>query len=123
VRSAEDDWPVPDASVDVVLGLAMLEFVEHLDAAFDEIARCLVPFGRALVTVEDIVDADGHARPEREDRYGRVPLWRRSWDDVDLCVPPGLQVVRHERCDAYRVLELGFTCAYHVIEFERRADV
>lgn len=123
VHAAEDEWPMPDASVDAVVALAMLEFVETLDRAFDEIQRCLTPFGRAIVSIEDVVDADGVARPSHEVRYGRFPLWRRSWDDVDLCIPPGLRVVRREKRDAYRVLELGFTCTYHVVELERVPDV
>lgn len=119
VHPAEDEWPVQDGTVDAVVALAMLEFVENLDQVFDEIARCLAPFGRALVSVEDVFDADGTERPAHERRYERFPLWRRTWDDVDLCIPPSLRVVRRGRRNAYKVLELGFTCAYHVFELAR----
>lgn len=112
-------WPRDDASADVVLCLAALEFVPDLDVAFDELARVLTPGGRALITVEDVVDAGGIERPEREERYGRFPLWRRTWDDIDVCLPPALEVVRRERLPGYTVLELDFTCAYHVVELSR----
>lgn len=112
-------WPRGDASADIVMCLAALEFVPDLDAAFDELARVLAPGGRALITVEDVLDTAGVERPEREERYGRFPLWRRTWDDIDVCLPPALDVVRHQRLAGYTVLELDFTCAYHVVELSR----
>ncbi len=117
--AADATWPLPDGSVDVVFCLAVLEFVERLDAALDEAARVLRPGGRLLFTAEDLTDSEGNPREARELRYDRFPLWRRSIEDIDLCVPPGLDVVRRERVRGYRVLELGFTCAYHVWECVR----
>lgn len=117
--SAEGPWPFEDQSFDAVVALAMLEFVPELDEALDELWRVLRPGGTALVSVEDRVDWDGTQRPETELRYGGFPLWRRSWDDVRLCIPPGLDVVRRERAPGYTVLEEGFTTAYWIVELRR----
>ncbi|TVR03581.1 MAG: class I SAM-dependent methyltransferase [Deltaproteobacteria bacterium] len=120
VHDAGQPWPFPDGSFDVVFAFGMLEFVEQLDRAFDELGRVLAPHGRALVSVEDIVDWEGEQRPGMELRYGRFPLWRRTLEDVDVRLPPGLDIVTARRQPAYVVLELGFTTAYHVIELVRR---
>lgn len=114
--NAGEPWPVPDESVDVVFALAMLEFVEHLDVALDELHRVLRPGGRALFTVEDRVDWGGVERDAYEHRYEEVPLWRRTREEVELSMPPGLEAVRIERVRGYEVLELGFVTAYWVVE-------
>lgn len=121
VCSASERWPVEDAGADVVFALAMLEFVEHLDLALDEAARCLRPGGRALVSVETVVDWAGLPREPYELRYNEFPLWRRTSEEIELAIPPGLRVVRRERVRAYTVLERGFTCAYEVLELQREA--
>lgn len=120
VAGAGDEWPFPDAAFDRVLVLAMLEFVERLDRALDELARVMRPGARALVTVEDVVDAAGIGREAFELRYGQVAIWRRTREELEMCVPPGCDVVRWERVPAYTVLERGFTCAYHAVEIVRR---
>lgn len=119
VCSASERWPVQDEEADVVFGLAMLEFVEHLDLALDELARCLRPGGRALVSVETVQDWAGIDREPFELRYNEFPLWRRTSDEIELAIPPHLAVVRRERVRAYTVLERGFTCAYEVLELHR----
>jgi SAM-dependent methyltransferase len=117
VQAADDPWPLPDGHCDWILALAMLEFVPDLDRFFDEVVRVLAPWGRALVTVEDVVNWEGQPMPSRDVRYGRFPLWRRTWDEIDLCLPPGLVCVRRERIAGYRVDEdPAFICAYHVLE-------
>jgi len=121
VASAGEPWPFASARFHSVTMLAMLEFVERIDLAFDELQRVMRTGGRALVSVEDVCDWDGTRRPEREERYGRFPLWRRSLEDVEICLPPGLDVVTTSRVRAYTVIELGFTCAYWVLELERNA--
>lgn len=117
--SADAAWPLEDATVDAAVALAMLEFIPELDEAFDELARVLRPWGSALVTVEDIVDWHGNEHPAQEMRYGEFPLWRRTREDIELAVPPGLNLVRVERRAGYTVLEEGYTCAYWVIELQR----
>ncbi|MFT4702575.1 MAG: ubiquinone/menaquinone biosynthesis C-methylase UbiE [Bradymonadia bacterium] len=119
VMSASATWPADDDSVDVAFALAMLEFVERLDLALDELGRVLRPGGRALVTVEDRHDWGGIEREAHERRYGEFSLWRRSREEVELCLPPGLEVVREDRVKGYLVLERGFTCAYWVLELRR----
>jgi len=117
--SAAGAWPFEDQSFDVIVALAMLEFVPELDETLDELWRVLRPGGTALVSVEDRVDWGGTERPGTELRYGGFPLWRRTWDDVRLCIPPGLEVVRCERVPGYTVLEEGFTTAYWIVELRR----
>lgn len=119
VADAGQPWPVDDASADVVLAIAMLEFVERLDLALDEVARVLRPGGVALLTVEDVRDWAGIEREPMELRYNEFPLWRRSADAVEECIPPGLEVEHASRVKAYTVLERGFTCAYHVRRLRR----
>lgn len=114
--NAGESWPVADESADVVLALAMLEFVENLDVALDELHRVLRSGGRTLFTVEDRVDWGGVERPAYEHRYGEVSLWRRTREEVELCMPPRLELVRCERVRGYEVVELGFVTAYWVIE-------
>ncbi len=115
VQSADDPWPAPDAAVDLAFALAVLEFVPELDVALDEAARVLKPHGRLLFTCEDRHDMAGDLRPARELRYGEFPLWRRSAEEVEMCIPPGLEIVRMERDRGYHVVEYGFTAAYHVV--------
>ena len=119
MASAADDWPYEDGAFDRVVAIAMLEFVERLDSALDELSRVLAPGGRALVSVEDLRDAGGTERERQELRYGRFPLWRRTFDDLDVCIPPELEIVCAERVRAYTVIERGFACAYHVVELAR----
>lgn len=117
--AADDIWPFADNSFDKVTSLAMLEFVEELDVALDELVRVLKPGGRALITVEDTTDWLGESKPAYELRYGEFPLWRRSFDVVEASLPPGARIVRHERARGYEVLELGFITGYLVIEIEK----
>ena len=117
VASASESWPFEDGRFDAVICLAMLEFVPKLDFALDEIERVLRQGGRALVSVEDLVDLGGIEREPVERRYDRFNLYRRTREDLELCVPPGLQLVRLERVPGYTVLERAFTCAYWVAEF------
>lgn len=112
VHSVDEPWPIADNSIDRIVCIAVLEFVEHLDRVFDEIARVLVPGGRALISVEDIVDAGGVTREPFELRYDELPLWRRTQDDVEMALPPTLQAVRYERQPGYEVEEQDFTCTY-----------
>lgn len=119
VAGAGEEWPFEDAAFDRVFAIAMLEFVEHLDRALDELARVLRPGGRALVTVEDRTDMGGIEREAHELRYGRFSLWRRDAEELEMSIPPSLRVVRTERRPAYTVLERAFTCAYWVAELER----
>ena len=116
VHSADRPWPFEDAAFDRVIALAMFEFVRDLDVGLDELARVLRPNGRAIFTAEDVVDAHGIEREAHEHRYERIDLWRRTRDEVELCVPPGLTIERIERRPAYTVIERGFTCAYWVVE-------
>lgn len=117
--SAAGPWPFEDQSFDTIVALAMLEFVPELDETLDELWRVLRPGGMALISVEDRTDWGGVERPETELRYGGFPLWRRTWDDVRMCIPPGLDIVRSERTPGYTVLEEGFTTAYWIIELRR----
>lgn len=117
--SAADPWPFASDAFDKVTALAMLEFIEALDAAFDELVRVLRPHGRALVSVEDRVGWDGKDLGPYELRYDEFPLWRRTLEEVDLHLPPNARIVRAERQRGYEVVELGFTTAYHVLEIEK----
>lgn len=117
--SAEAIWPFPTDEFDKVTCLAMLEFVEHLDVALDELLRVMKPGGRALFSVEDRIDWLDTDRGGYELRYGEFPLWRRSLEEVKLYLPPGAKIVKSERQRGYEVTELGFTTAYHVIEIEK----
>lgn len=120
VASAGTEWPAEDRSADRVIALAMLEFVEALDVALDECRRVLRPGGRAIVSVEDRIDMGGIEREAHERRYDRFDLFRRSREEFEMYLPPGLHVLRMERKPAYTVLERAFTCAYWVAELERR---
>lgn len=119
VASASDAWPFPTDAFDKITALAMLEFVESLDEALDELGRVLKPGGRALFSVEDRVDWLDRDRGGYELRYGEFPLWRRSREEVELCLPPHTRLVRYERRRGYEVVELGFITAYHVLEIEK----
>jgi SAM-dependent methyltransferase len=46
-----DTWPVVDSSVDLVLCTETMEHVANPDVLLNEISRCLVPGGTALLTV------------------------------------------------------------------------
>ena len=119
VGSASGEWPYPNESFDTVICLAMLEFVERLDTALEELTRVLKVGGTALFSVEDLVDYAGNQRDPMEMRYDEFPLWRRTREELELSVPASLELQRVERQAAYTVLELGFTCAYHVVEARR----
>ncbi len=119
ISSATEAWPVETGGADRVIALAMLEFVQELDRALDELKRVMAPRARALVSVEDVVDMGGISREVHERRYDRFDLWRRSKDTFEMCIPPGLEIVRMERVPAYTVLEQAFICAYWVAELER----
>ena len=45
-----------------------------------------------------------------------VSLWRRTREEVEASMPPGLEIVRCERVRGYEVLELGFVTSYWVVE-------
>lgn len=117
--SAAETWPFTDERFDKVTALAMLEFVEHLDIAFDELSRVMRPNGRALLSVEDVVDWHGNTLPVMEMRYDSFPLWRRTLDEIDLNLSPRLKIRRVERQRGYEVIEHGFTTAYHILEIEK----
>lgn len=119
VGAADDTWPFPDAGFDKVTCLAMLEFVEELDVALDELVRVLKPGGRALFSVEDTTDWLGEPKPNYELRYGEFPLWRRGIDVVEASLPPNTRIVRYERVRGYEVMELGFITGYLVVEIEK----
>lgn len=119
VGSAAGQWPFADESFDRVTALAMLEFVENLDEALDELWRVLKPGGRALFSVEDRVDWSDVDRGAYELRYNQFPLWRRHWEDVELSIPPHTRLIKHARCRGYEVIELDFVTAYHVVEIEK----
>ena len=120
--AGEAPWPFPDRSFDRVFALAMLEFVESLEVAFDELHRVLAPGGRALVSVEDVRDWEGRERPRRELRYGEFLLWRRAAEELEQYLPPGLSIERVERVRGYEVVEYGFTAAYLAVELVRDWD-
>lgn len=117
--TAAGEWPWEDEAFDRVLCLAMLEFVEDLPEALDELARVLAPGGRALLSVEDVFDAEGIARPPVEERYGALTLWRRDRETLEASLPPTLTVRRIESLPGYLVDEHGFVCSYWVAEVER----
>ena len=119
VASASEAWPFEDGRFDAVVCLAMLEFMPELDFALDELSRVLARGGRALVSVEDLIDLGGISREPVERRYDRLNLYRRTRAELELCVPPGLDIVRVERVHGYTVLERAFTCAYWVAELEK----
>ena len=119
VGSADQPWPFMDASMDAVVSLAMLEFVEALDFALDELVRVLKPGGRALFSVEDVVDWLDVERPRYELRYGSFPLWRRDLEEVTDLLPPGVRVVRSERVRGYEVDELKTITTYLVVEIQK----
>lgn len=123
VVDADAAWPIFDATIDAAFSLAMLEFVEHLDRALDELQRVLRVGGTALITSEDRIDATGVEREPFEMRYDRFGLWRRTAAEIEECVPPGLDIVRHERTPGYLVEHRGFRCAYHVVELVRNDRV
>lgn len=118
-QSADSPWPFMDGSLDAVVSLAMFEFVEDLDVALDELVRVLKPGGRALFSVEDVVDWNDIERPRYELRYGSFPLWRRTLEEVDLLLPPGVRIVRSERVRGYEVDELKTITTYLVVEIEK----
>lgn len=118
VQSVDEPWPIADNSIDRIVCIAVLEFVEHLDRVFDEIARVLVRGGRALISVEDTVDTGGVTRERFELRYGELPMWRRTQDDVEMALPPNLKAIRYERQPGYDVEDQGFTCSYLFAELE-----
>lgn len=121
VASAAKPWPFEAARFDAVIALAMLEFVPELDFALDEVARVLRPGGRALISVEDLVDRGGIEREAVERRYDRFELYRRTPDELEMSVPPGMELVRVEKIAGYTVLERAFTCQYLVAELVRSA--
>lgn len=121
VHSVDDPWPIADASVDRVVCIAVLEFVEHLDRVFDEIARVLRPGGRSLVSTEATHDSEGRPLEHFELRYGELPLWRRSEEEMEMALPPKLVSRRYECRPAYHVDEHDFTCVYRFAELERLA--
>ncbi len=119
VASAGEAWPFESERFDAVIALAMLEFVEELDVALDEIGRVLTRHGRAIVSVEDVVDCGGLQREAVERRYDRFNLYRRTREEFEMSLPPSLRVAKMERLPAYTVLERAFTCAYWVAELEK----
>lgn len=71
------DLPLADASVDTVIGHAVLHHLPDLDAAFTEFARVLRPGGLVLFAGEPSSLGDRIARIPKG-AAGRVaPLWRR----------------------------------------------
>lgn len=119
VVSVDQEWPYLDGSFDIVVCLAVLEFVPEPDRALDELARVLREGGRALVSFDDILDWDENLRPAHEVRYDEIPLWRWTADEIALFIPPQLDIVRLGRIRAYHEPELGVTAAYHVLELVR----
>lgn len=119
VGSAASGWPFPTDGMHKITCLAMLEFVEHLDVALDELVRVLKPGGRALFSVEDRIDWLDNDRGGYELRYGEFPLWRRDLEEIELSLPPQARIVERKRVRGYEVMELGFITAYHVIEIEK----
>lgn len=118
-QSADDAWPYPDRAFDAVISLAMFEFIEALDSALDEMVRVLKPGGRALFSVEDVVDWLDVERPRFELRYGSFPLWRRTLEEVEDLLPPGVHIVRSERVRGYEVDELKTITTYLVVEIQK----
>ncbi|MFT6398860.1 MAG: ubiquinone/menaquinone biosynthesis C-methylase UbiE [Bradymonadia bacterium] len=119
IASARESWPFESERFDAVVALAMLEFVQEFDVALDEIGRVLKRHGRALVSVEDIVDCGGIEREALERRYDRFNLYRRTREEFEMSLPPSVRLVRMERIPAYTVLERAFRCAYWVAELEK----
>jgi SAM-dependent methyltransferase len=62
--------PVPDASVDLVVGHAVLHHIPDLDAAFREVLRVLRPGGRFVFAGEPTRLGDRYAR-----RLGQATWW------------------------------------------------
>ncbi len=62
--------PVPDASVDLVVGHAVLHHIPDLDAAFREILRVLRPGGRFVIAGEPTRLGDRYAR-----KLGQATWW------------------------------------------------
>jgi SAM-dependent methyltransferase len=62
--------PVPDASVDLVVGHAVLHHIPHLDTAFREILRVLKPGGRFVFAGEPTRLGDLYAR-----KLGQATWW------------------------------------------------
>ena len=84
--------PVPDASVDLVVGHAVLHHIPDLDAAFREILRVLRPGGRFVFAGEPTRIGDRYARALGRatwwattslTRLGPLQGWRRPQAELD----------------------------------------
>jgi ubiquinone/menaquinone biosynthesis C-methylase UbiE len=120
VHSVDEPWPVPDASVDRVVCIAVLEFIPKIEEVFDEIDRVLRPGGKALISVEAKTDAEGREMPAYELRYGELPMWKRTQEEVEMALPLTLRSTRYETQPAYKVVEYDYTCMYHFAELEKQ---
>jgi SAM-dependent methyltransferase len=84
--------PMPDDSVDLVVGHAVLHHIPDLDQAFREILRVLRPGGRFVFAGEPTTIGDRYARKlgqatwwatTRATRLGPLSSWRRPQAELD----------------------------------------
>jgi ubiquinone/menaquinone biosynthesis C-methylase UbiE len=68
--------PFPDASFDLVFGHAVLHHIPHLELAFAELERVLVPGGTLVFAGEPSRMGDSLARVPKRAAVLAAPLWR-----------------------------------------------
>jgi ubiquinone/menaquinone biosynthesis C-methylase UbiE len=68
--------PFPDASFDLVFGHAVLHHIPHLDRAFAEFERVLMPGGTLVFAGEPSRMGDSLARVPKRAAVVAAPLWR-----------------------------------------------
>lgn len=115
LQGRAEELPLADSSVDVVVAVSMLEFLDDVDAAASEIARVLRPGGRCIAVTPGhspwidwvFTRLTGHDPEETfQGRRGTgLPALRRHLRQVGLdAVPPGIpeSVFRLYSCGVFR---------------------
>jgi SAM-dependent methyltransferase len=78
VATGAESLPFSDASVDLVMGHAVLHHIPDLPRAFAEFARVLAPGGTLLFAGEPSRYGDRIARVPKRAAGALAPLWRRA---------------------------------------------
>lgn len=115
LQGRAEELPLADSSVDVVVAVSMLEFLDDVDAAASEIARVLRPGGRCIAVTPGhspwidwvFTRLTGHDPEETfQGRRGTgLPALRRHLRQVGLdAFPPVIpeSVFRHYSCGVFR---------------------
>jgi SAM-dependent methyltransferase len=101
--------PVPDASVDLVVGHAVLHHIPDLDAAFREILRVLRPGGRFVFAGEPTRLGDLYARK----------LGQATWWATTRLAPSSWRRPRAELDESSRAAALESVVDQHVFDPDR----